>query len=98
MNQNLTTIIAVTSLIVALFGALQYFTVRIEKNLDSRFESFRSELRAEFSAVRAEMTGMRGEMTGLRSEMTARLAALDDRLNRIERQVDSMFKPIIPGK
>ena len=92
----LTIIIALATFILAIFGASwlnqQAMNKRIDDlkmYLDARFDTVTAELRGEFKAVRAEIAAVRAEMGTLRAEV----AALSQRVDRIERQLEALFKP-----
>ncbi|MGH9937586.1 MAG: hypothetical protein ACREAM_15160 [Blastocatellia bacterium] len=85
----LTIIIALATFILAIFGASwlnqQAMNKRIDDlkmYLDARFDAVTAEFRGEFKAVRAEIGTLRAEM-----------AALNQRVDRIERQLEAVFKP-----
>jgi len=85
----LTIIIALATFILAIFGASwlnqQAMNKRIDDlktYLDARFDGITSEFRGEFKAVRAEIGTVRAEVAGL-----------SNRVDRIERQLEAIFKP-----
>jgi len=57
----------------------------------SEMNSFRNEMKAE---IRAEIAKVIGEVGTLRAEQTA----TREKVDRIERQLDAIFKPVLPGK
>jgi chaperonin cofactor prefoldin len=72
----------------------------MEKRFDARMDAFVSELRGEF---RSGMSELRSEvhsgLAGLASEIKVinqRLDSLEKRLDRVERQLEAMFKPALP--
>lgn len=71
----ITIIIATATFILSIFGALQFYSSRMEKYIDAKIEGLRGEMRAEFGAVRGD------------------LKAQSDRIERIERQLESLFVP-----
>ncbi len=92
----LTIIIALATFILAIFAASwlnqQAMNRRIDDlkiYLDARFEG----VNAEFRAVRAEIGAVRAEIGTVRVEV----AALSQRVDRIERQLEALFKPIRGG-
>jgi len=99
----LTIIIALATFILAIFGASwlnqQAMNKRIDDlkmYLDARFDTVTAELRGEFKAVRAEIAAVRAEIAAVRAEMgtlRAEVAALSQRVDRIERQLEALFKP-----
>lgn len=92
----MTIIIALATFILAIFGASwlnqQAMNKRIDDlkmYLDARFDRVISEFRGEFKAVRAEIASVRAEIGTVRAEV----AALSQRVDRIERQLEAIFKP-----
>jgi peptidoglycan hydrolase CwlO-like protein len=57
----------------------------------SEMNSFRNEMKAE---IRAEIAKVIGEVGTLRVEQTA----TREKVDRIERQLDAIFKPVLPGR
>lgn len=56
MNPIIVTIvIATATFILSIFGALQFYSSRMEKYIDAKVEGLRAEMRAEFGAVRGEL-------------------------------------------
>jgi hypothetical protein len=90
MNPIIVTIVVATAtFILSIFGALQFYSSRMEKYIDAKVEG----LRAEIATSRAEVKGEIGEM---RAEMRAQ----GERLARVERQLEALFvpKPMPPGR
>jgi len=76
MNPIIVTItVATATFILSIFGALQFYSSRMEKYIDAKVEGLRAEMRAEFAGV------------------NNRFSALDERVGRIERQLESLFVP-----
>lgn len=46
--------------------------------------------------IDAKIDGVRGEMRGGFESMNAKIDSLSNRVERIERQIDQIFKPIFP--
>lgn len=88
MNPTMITIIIATAtFIVSIFGAPQFYSSRMEKYIDAKVDGLRGEMNAGFAAVRAEI-----------ATQSARISDASGRIERIERQLDAMFKPISPGR
>ncbi len=65
-----------------------------ERQIDafrSEMNSFRNEMKAE---IRAEIAKVIGEVGTLRAEQTA----TREKVDRIERQLDAIFKPALPSQ
>ena len=65
-----------------------------ERQIDairSEMNSFRNEMKAE---LRADTEKVIGEVGTLRAEQTA----MREKVERIERQLEAIFKPVLPGK
>lgn len=88
----LTIIIAAAAFILSIFAA-NWLNLR---NTDKLFERLDKQLAAQFGEVRAEFAAVRAEIAALRAEVLARLDALEDKVNRLERQMEAIFKPILP--
>ena len=83
MNPIIVTIvIATATFILSIFGALQFYSSRMEKYIDAKVEG----LRAEIGLVRAEV---KGEISSLRVEQ----AATREKVERVERQLEALFVP-----
>jgi hypothetical protein len=48
-----TILIATATFILSIFGALQFYSPRMEKYIDAKVEGLRAEMRAEFGTARA---------------------------------------------
>lgn len=70
------------SIIAAIFGGA-WLNLR---SLERQMEAFRNEMRAEFA-------GLRGEMNARFGEVNTHLSVLDERVGRIERQLEALFVP-----
>src|SRR5262245_8016707 len=65
-----------------------------ERQIDafrSEMNSFRNEMKAE---LRAEIAKVIGDVGTLRAEQTG----TREKVDRIERQLDAIFKPVLPGQ
>jgi polyhydroxyalkanoate synthesis regulator phasin len=87
-----TIIIALATFILAIFGTSwlnqQAMNKRIDDlktYLDARFGAVEQTMNAEFKTVRAGIETVRSEVAGL-----------GNRVDRIERQLDQIFKPSLP--
>jgi hypothetical protein len=76
--------------------------------LDAKIDGLRGEMNARFDAQDQRIVGLRGEMNAnldaLRGEMNARFDAqnqfnlsLAQRVERIEKQIDRLYQPVLPG-
>lgn len=92
----ISTIIGVASFILTIFSAT-YLSQRhtdklieqLEKRFEARIDALRSELKGEIGAMGAEL---KGEIGMLRVEVANQSSKLD----RIERQLEAIFKPVFP--
>ena len=80
-------IITLATLVLAIFGANGLFYLLANKRID--------DLKGYLDA---RLDTLRVEITGLRAEMNARFSSLDERVGRIERQLEAIFKPVLPGR
>jgi hypothetical protein len=92
----ITTIIASATLILAIFGASWLNQQAMNKRLDdlksyfdARFDSIEKRFSAEIQSVRAET---HSEIQSVRVEVSH----LNQRMERIERQLDAILKPVLP--
>ncbi len=96
---TLTVIIAASAFIISIFAA-NWLNLRsndrLFERLDKQLAAQFGEVRAEFGAVRAEIGAVRTEITALRAEMTARFSALENKVDRLDRQMEAIFKPVLP--
>jgi predicted nuclease with TOPRIM domain len=88
----ITTIIAAATLILAIFGAGWLNLQMLKSYLDTKIDGLRSEMNARFDTVNAEFKTVRAEIETVRSEV----ANLGQRVDRIERQLEAIFKPVLP--
>ncbi len=89
------TIVTVAAFIISIFAA-NWLNQRSNERL---IESLRNEMKADNQAVRAEIQAVRAEISSLRSEVKTlenMIVSLQVRMERIERQLDSIFKPVLP--
>lgn len=88
--------ITLAALVFAIFGA-NWLNQRQTERL---FDSLRAELKAEIIAARAELKTEIGLVKAeLKTEIglvKAEVSALTQKVDRIERQLESLFKPILP--
>lgn len=90
MNPNLaliSAIIAVVTLVIAIFGtswlnqrATEKLLEQMEKRFDARFDALQAEVRSEVK------------------RLDQGLHSIGSRLDRIERQLEAIFKPILPPR
>jgi hypothetical protein len=64
-----------------------------QRGLERQMDAFRSEIKAELSSVKNEL---KSEIGGIKNEMESRFDSVDSRIDRIERQLDQIFKPSLP--
>jgi CII-binding regulator of phage lambda lysogenization HflD len=88
----ITTIIAAASFILAVFGATWLNNRMLKNYLDAKFET----VTAEFKSVRAEMTAMQSNLMGEIKVLTTRVTSVESALARIDRQLEQIFKPVLP--
>ncbi|HMV87647.1 MAG TPA: hypothetical protein PLD20_05630 [Blastocatellia bacterium] len=77
--------VSVVTLILAIFGASWLLQNNLKQYIDARID-----------ALRAEIETVRVEVGAVRNEMRAEFASQGNRLERVERQLDAIFKPILP--
>lgn len=85
MDANTTIIIALVSLVLAIFGAswlnqrqTEKFLEQLEKRFDSKFDTL---------SIKIE---------SLEKRFDSRFENIEKRLERVERQLESIFKPVLP--
>jgi Tfp pilus assembly protein PilO len=83
-------IIAVTGFI-SLLAAVTAGAWLNQRAIEKQMEAFRNEMKAEFAAMRVEM---RVEIQSVNNHVTS----VESRVERIERQLEAIFKPVLPGK
>lgn len=82
-------IIALATLVFAIFGANwlnQRQTERLIEELGRRFD-------AKFDGLRAEL---KAEIGTVKTELKVEIGALSQKVDRIERQLDAMLRPVLP--
>lgn len=91
-----TIIIALATFIISIFGA----SWLNQQAMNKRIDDLRSYLDARFAAIEHTMAA---RFTTIEQTMNARFDALDQRIghleqrvDRIERQLDTVFKPALP--
>lgn len=89
---TLTVIIAAGAFIISIFAA-NWLNLRSN---DKLFERLDKQLAAQFGEVKAEIAAVRAEIAALRAEMNARFAALENKVDRLDRQMEAIFKPVLP--
>jgi outer membrane murein-binding lipoprotein Lpp len=85
---TITAIAAVASVILAIFGAGWLN----QQGMNKRIDDLKSYLDARFQAVEAEFKSVRAEIATVRTEVVHG----SQRLDRIERQLEAIFKPVLP--
>lgn len=85
ISPTFTILIALITLVFAIFGASWLNQRATERML----ESLKGELKAEIESLKNEM---RSEL----KRLDQRLDSIDGRLSRVERQLESIFKPVLP--
>ena len=80
-GQILAGLIGLAMMILAIFGANWLNQQAMKNYIDAKFSGLEGKLEAEFKAVRAEIETVRSEVANLGS-----------RIDRIERQFDTLFK------
>ena len=81
----ITATVALLTLVFAIFGAAWLNGRNIERMIDS----LKAEMRAENESLRNEF---RSEM----KRLDQRMDSLEQRLGRVERQLEAIFKPSLP--
>lgn len=82
-------IATLAALVFAIFGANwmnQRQTEKLVEEMGRRFDAALQGLRGE----------MKAELQGLRGEIKAELSALSQKVDRIARQLDALYKPSLP--
>jgi hypothetical protein len=75
--------IAVAGFVIIIIAAIITGAWTRQRAIERQMDAFRNEMRAEFA--------------GLRGELNARFSALEDRIGRVERQLEAVFRPVLPG-
>ncbi len=81
----LTIIIALGTFILTIFSVLYFNQQGMKNYIEAKFEGLEGRMNAEFKATKAEIETVRSEVSNL-----------SVRMDRIERQLDQIFKPILP--
>src|SRR6266545_3908723 len=76
-------VIAVAGFVIIIVAAIITGAWTRQRAIERQMDAFRNEMRAEFA--------------GLRGEMNARFSALEERIGRVERQLEAVFRPVLPG-
>jgi hypothetical protein len=95
---NTVQIIAVAVAFVSIVAAIIAGAWINQRGLERLMEAFRNEMRAEFATVRAEIATSRAELKGEIGMLRAEQTATREKVERIERQIEAIFKPVLPGK
>jgi len=82
-------IVAIAAIIASAWVKRRGWELQIDA-FRSEMNSFRNEMKAE---IRAEIAKVISEVGTLRVEQTA----TREKVDRIERQLDAIFKPVLPG-
>jgi len=101
MNPNIALIsatVAVVTIVLAIFGAswlnqraTEKLLEQMEKRYDTKLEAVRNELLAKIEAVQLEF---RAEI----KLVNQRLGSVEATLARVERQLEAIFKPVLPPR
>lgn len=92
MDANTTIVIALTTLVLAIFGASwlsQRQTEKLLEQLGKRFD-------AKFDAIATRIDNLEKRFDAKFEILTNRMENVEKRLDRVERQLESIFKPILP--
>ncbi|MGI9035648.1 MAG: hypothetical protein ACR2GD_06380 [Pyrinomonadaceae bacterium] len=92
MDANTTIVIALLTLVLAIFGASwlnQRSTEKFLEQLEKRFD-------AKFDTVLAEIKRVDNRIDGLEKRLDSFERQVDQRLSKIERQLEAIFKPVLP--
>jgi len=93
---NTAQIIAVATAFISLLAAIIGGGWVNQRAIERQMEAFRNEIKAELGAFRGEMKGELAEVRGESGSIRSELRGVSDRLERIERQLDQIFKPVLP--
>lgn len=91
MGTNTTIVIGLAILVLAIFGSAWLNLRQIERML----ESLRNELKAEIKVLEQQINFLDQKQEQRNESVTMRLSAMETRIERIERQLDSLYKPIL---
>lgn len=92
MDANTTIIIALTTLVLAIFGASwlnQRQTEKLLEQLEMRFD-------AKFDTVAIRIDNLEKRFDAKFEILINRTENVEKRLDRIERQLELIFKPVLP--
>ncbi len=92
MDANTTIIIALVTLVLAIFGASwlnQRSTERFLEQLEKRFD-------VKFDALLSEIKRVDNRIDGLEKRLDSFERQITQRLDKIERQLEAIFKPVLP--
>ena len=92
MDPNITIIFALTMLVLAIFGSAWLNQRQTERVL----ESLKGELKADNKTILAEMEALKSELRAEVRRVDQHLDSIDSRLSRVERQLEAIFKPVLP--
>jgi len=100
----ISTIIGVASFILTIFSAT-YLSQRhtdklveqLEKRFDARVADLKSYLDARFDIVNAEFRTARAEIETMRAESKAEIRALSEKVDRVDRIFQQLYRPVLPG-
>ncbi|MGH9845552.1 MAG: hypothetical protein ACREEM_43130 [Blastocatellia bacterium] len=90
----ISTIIGVASFILTIFSAI-YLN---QRHVDNLMEQMDKRMSKNTAMLQATIDVVRTEVRGLRSESTARFDSLQKQIDRIDQQVSSIFKPVLPPR
>jgi hypothetical protein len=77
-------VIAVAGFVIIIVAAIITGAWTRQRAIERQMDAFRNEMRAEFA--------------GLSGEMNARFSALEERIGRAGRQLEAVFRPVLPGR
>lgn len=92
MDANTTIIVALVTLVLAIFGASwlnQRATERFLDQLEKRFD-------AKFDALLSEIKRVDNRIDGMEKRLDSFERQIGQRLEKIERQLEAIFKPVLP--
>ena len=84
--------IGLVSLILAIFASGWLNQRELERQMDA----FRQEVNAKFDGFRAEVRARFDTANAKFDALNNRIANLEVRVERIERQLEAIFKPVLP--
>jgi uncharacterized protein YPO0396 len=95
-----TSLAALLSLVLAIFGASwlnQRYIARLPeefgKRIDARFDAIEKQFNARFDALLAEIRHIDQRIDSIERRLDQRIDSIEQRLERIERQLEAIFKP-----